>query len=79
LGRVLSRLALLLKTRLGWSLIIGISVPQVFVLKYLPRPWSAWVSFGIMLVGMVVTTILIGEKYENDEWQAKGGQEGEVE
>jgi membrane protein YdbS with pleckstrin-like domain len=75
----MSRLALLLKTRLGWSLIIGISVPQVLVLKYLPHPWSAWVSFGIMLVGTVVTTILIGIKYEDDRWRAKGGQEGEGE
>ena len=75
----MGRVALLLKSRLGWSLIIGISVPQVLVLKYLPHPWSAWVSFGIMLAGTVVTSILTVEKYENDEWQVKGGQEGEAE
>lgn len=73
----MGRVRLLLTTRLGWSLLIGVGVPYVLAQRYLPAPWATWISLGILFVGILVAMVTINAKFESGRHQDAGSPDSD--
>ncbi|WP_131303274.1 hypothetical protein [Micromonospora zingiberis] len=73
----MGRVKLLLSTRLGWSLLIGVSVPYVLAQRYLPAPWATWISLGILFVGILISMVAINAKFESGRYQGVDSPESD--